>query len=136
MVGQAYINNKDLNTWGACLGRGAYEALLKPAPAKELLSNNSRLQNGKQVIADNFRLDERNIAISFWIVGVSEIDYLQKYQSFLDEVTKGVIILKVPYLRTIYKLIYTDCSSYGHYDKKGKITLKLNEPSIDDRIAL
>ena len=136
MVGQAYINNKDINTWGACLGRGAYETLLKPAPAKELISNTSRLQNGKQVIVDKIFLDERNITLSFWITGVSEEDYLHKYQSFLNEVTKGVFTLKVPVLRTLYNLYYIDCSSYGHYNLRGRITLKLNEPNIDDRIAL
>ena len=115
MTGQAYINNRDISFWGASFSKGAYEALLKPA-------------------SGNVRLNERTVNVPFWISGTSESDYLAKYEAFLEEVTSGLITLKVPALKKTYKLIYSDCASYGHYNlTKGKIILKFKEPNPTDR---
>lgn len=134
MKGQAYINNQDISKWGASFAKGAYEALLKPAPTKENVRNESRIEDGVREDTSNIRLSERTISLPFWIVGTSEDDYLAKYEDFLDEIASGVIVLKVPALKKVYKLIYSDCSSYGHYNRiKGKIILKLKEPNPRDR---
>lgn len=140
MKGQAYINDKDIySTWGAVLAKGAYEALLKPAPNKTLIQNKSRLEHGKSVITkpDTFKTDERDISFSIWICGVSQEDYLTKYKSFIEEITSGVILLKVPILGLTFKLAYLNCSNYGDYGlKKGKLTLKMNEANTKDREVL
>ena len=137
MKGQAYINEKDMfTTWGATLAKGAYEALLKPAPNKELIQNKSRLSPGKIVITnkDICKTDERDVTLSIWIHGESQKDYLTKYKSFLDEITSGEILLKIPILDMTFKLTYSNCSSYGEYGlTKGKLTLKLNEPNPQNR---
>lgn len=137
MKAQAYINNHDISIWGAELAKGAYEALLKPASIKENVQNKSRNEDGIREDTTNIKLNERIVSIPFWIVGTSENDYLAKYEAFIDEVTSGLIVLKVPALKKVYKLIYSDCSSYGHYNlTKGKIILKLKEPNPNDRIVL
>ena len=135
MKGQAYINEKDMfTTWGATLAKGAYEALLKPAPNKELIQNKSRLSPGKIVNMDICKTDERDVTLSIWIHGESQKDYLTKYKSFLDEITSGEILLKIPILDMTFKLTYSNCSSYGDYGlTKGKLTLKLNEPNPQNR---
>lgn len=137
MEGVAFINNKDMYaTWGAMLAKGAYEALLKPAPNKALIQNKSRLEHGKVIIvnSDVCKTDERDITISIWICGSSQSDYLTKYKAFVDEISSGLIFLKVPDLGTIFKLTYLNCSSYGDYGlTKGKLTLKLNEANVKDR---
>lgn len=134
MTGQAYINNKNISFWGAEFAKGAYEALLKPAPSKENVQNKSRNEDGIREDTSNIRLNERTISIPFWIIGTSEDDYLTKYEAFLDEMVSGLIFLKVPALKKTYKLIYLDCSSYGHYNAtKGKIILKFKEPNPKDR---
>lgn len=137
MKGQAYINDKDIyTTWGAVLAKGAYEALLKPAPNKALIENKSRLEHGKRVIINSniCKTDERDVAISFWIKGTSESDYLAKYESFINEIISGLIKLKVPALGRVFKFTYLDCSSYGDYGSMvGKLTLKLNEANPKDR---
>lgn len=137
MKGQAYINEKDMfTTWGATLAKGAYEALLKPAPNKELIQNKSRLSHGKIVITnkDICKNDERDVTLSIWIHGESQKDYLTKYKSFLNEITSGEILLKIPILDMTFKLTYSNCSSYGDYGlTKGKLTLKLNEPNPKNR---
>lgn len=137
MKGQAYINGKDIwLTWGAMLAKGTYERLLKPAPMKEFISNSSRLEHGTRVIAtpETARTDERELQIQFIIEGTSESDYLEKYTSFISELEKGYIEFNVTRLNTTYKLVYTDCSSYGNYgNKMGKFTVKLREPNTKDR---
>lgn len=134
MVGQAYINNQNISLWGAELAKGAYESLLKPAPSKENVQNKSRNEDGIREDTSNIRLSERTISIPFWIIGISKDDYLAKYEAFLNEITSGLISFKVPALKKTYKLIYLDCSSYGHYNAtKGKIILKFREPNPKDR---
>lgn len=103
MTGQAYINNRDISFWGASFSKGAYEALLKPASVKENVRNESRLEDGVREDTGNVRLNERTVNVPFWISGTSESDYLAKYEAFLEEVTSGLITLKVPALKKTYK---------------------------------
>ncbi|MGL5957996.1 MAG: hypothetical protein ACRCZZ_05335 [Phocaeicola sp.] len=138
MKNQAYINNVDISIYGAYLTTGAYAALRKPAPEKELVENKSRLEHGKRVVAtsETIRKDERNVNLSIWIVGESEEDFLTKFNAFMSAAS-GQFQLKVPKMRTVYKLVYKDCSSYVEYSlKKAKFTLKLEEPNPNDRIIL
>ena len=138
MKGQAYINDKDIyTTWGGVLAKGTYEALLKPAPNKTLIQNKSRLEDGKRVLINNPKLDERDVIISIWISGTNQSDYLAKYKDFTEEIASDIIRLKVPALGMIFKLIYMNCSNYGDYGlMRGKLTLKLNEPNPMDREVL
>lgn len=135
MKGKAYINGADMwETWGAALGKGAYEALLTPSPAKELISNKSRLEHGKRVITTNMRVDERDLTISVFVCGTDKMDFLLKYKAFVDQLSSGLIELKVSDLRTTYRLLYLSCSSYGDYGgNKAKLVLKLNEPNPKNR---
>lgn len=135
MRGKAYINGADMwDTWGAVLGKGAYESLLTPAPVKESISNKSRIEHGKQVIASNMRVDERDLTISVFVCGKTRLDFLLKYKAFVDQLQSGVIALKVTDLKTTYNLLYLSCSSYGDYGQnKAKLILKLNEPNPKNR---
>ena len=137
MEGQAYINDKDIwLTWSAMLAKGTYEKLMKPASMKEYISNSSRLEHGTRIIAspEIVRTQQREIQIQFFIEGASESDYLLKYASFIDELQKGKIEFRVPKLNCTYKLVYTECSSYGDYGRQiGKFTVKFIEPNVKDR---
>lgn len=137
MRGKAYINGADMwDTWGAVLGKGAYEALLTPAPVKEVISSKSRLEHGKQVIASNMRVDERDLTLSVFVCGKTRLDFLLKYRAFVDQISSGVIALKITDLKTTYHLSYLSCSSYGDYGQtKAKLVLKLNEPNPKNREA-
>ncbi|MGL4519306.1 MAG: hypothetical protein ACRCUJ_06435 [Phocaeicola sp.] len=138
MKNQAYINNVDISTYGASFASGAYAALRKPAPEKELVQNKSRLEHGKRVVAtsETIKKDERNVNLPIWIIGSSEDDFSAKFDAFMSAIS-GQFELKVPKQKTTYKLVYKDCPSYVEYGlKKAKFTLKLEEPNPDDRIAL
>lgn len=133
----AYV---DLDTFGITLVRGWREALLTPAPVKSYVTNNSRLEHGQSVIATSkyAKKDKRDVSISFFLEGNSQEDYLKKYESFLDKIAySGQFCLKVPCLRRVFKLVYSQCSQFGDYGlKKGKFTIKFTESNPNNRIKL
>lgn len=138
MIGQCYINNQDMfKTWGASLVRGAYEAILTPAPLKAFIENKFRTEHGTRVIPNNPKIEERTVSISIFIEGKDETDYLQKYESFVQELYKGVIRMRISKLKKEFNFLYDGCTKYGDYGlMKGKFTLKLREPNPDNRINL
>ena len=133
----AYV---DIDAFGITLVRGWREALLTPAPVKGYVINDSRLEHGQSVIAaPKFaKKDKREVSISFFLEGNSEEDYLQKYEAFLNKIAySGEFCLKVPRLKRVFKLVYTQCSQFGDYGlKKGKFVLKLTEYNPNDREKL
>lgn len=130
----------DLDTFGITLVKGWREALLTPAPVKEYVINDSRLQHGQSVIATAkyAKKDKRDVSISFFLEGETEEEYLQRYEDFLNKIAySGEFCLKIPQLKRIFKLVYSQCSQFGDYGlKKGKFVLKLTEYNPDDRIKL
>lgn len=130
----------DLDTFGITLVKGWREALLTPAPVKEYVTNDSRLQHGQSVIATPkyAKKDKRDVSISFFLEGETEEEYLQRYEDFLNKIAySGEFYLKIPQLKRIFKLVYSQCSQFGDYGlKKGKFVLKLTEYNPDDRIKL
>lgn len=133
----AYI---DVDEYGVTFTKGWREALLTPAPIKSYITNDSRLEHGQTVIATPTfaKKDKRDISLSFILEGKTESDYLSKYENFLNKIAySGEFCLKVPCLKTIYKLVYSQCSKFGDYGlKKGNFTLKLNEYNPNDRIKI
>ncbi len=133
----AYI---DLDTFGITLVKGWREALLTPAAVKSYITNDNRLEHGQSVIATSkyAKIDKRDVSISFFLEGTTQEDYLSKYESFLQKIAySGQFCLKIPQLKRIYKLVYSQCSQFGDYGlKKGKFVLKLTEYNPNDREKL
>ena len=130
----------DLDKYGVTLTRGWREALLTPPSVKDYLSNDNRLEHGVNVLAkpECCKMSKRDVSISFFLEGKDEDDYLEKLNSFLDKIAySGEFYLKVPKLKTIYKLVYSSCSKYGDYGvKKSNFTLKLTENNPAERTKL
>lgn len=130
----------DLDIFGITLVKGWREALLTPAPVKDYVTNDSRLEHGQSIIATPkyAKKDKRDVSISFFLEGKTEEEYLQRYENFLDKIAySGEFCLKVPQLKRIFKLVYSQCSQFGDYGlKRGKFVLKLTEYNPDDRIKL
>lgn len=145
MYNQAFIKSAgdttakfvDLGKYGVTLIRGWREALLKPASTKDYTKNDSRLEDGIRLVADSkySKRKERDVQFSCIIEGSSEEDYLDKYETFLNAIAyDGVILFKVPSLKRIFKLVYTDCTKFGDFGLKcGNFTLKFTEPNPVDR---
>lgn len=132
------INNRDaLATWGVRMGDGFIEAIYAPLPMKEVIENKSRLQDGKRVIIENRKIDERDLTLTFTLQGSSPSDYTTKYKSFLDEIAKGEFTIKIPALgEEVYHLYYIRSASFGFNPSRifSKISVKLNEPNPANRI--
>lgn len=140
LVGEADTAYADLDNYGVTLVRGWREALLTPAPVKSYVTNDSRLEHGQSVIATSkyAKIDKRDVSLSFFLEGSSQDDYLSKYEEFLNKIAySGQFCLKVPCLKRVFKLVYSQCSQFGDYGlKKGKFVLKLTEYNPNDREKL
>lgn len=137
MKEELYINDKDAwVNWSVRLIENSYENLLLPAAMKPYAENSFRSQPGKQVFVSNPQPAERSVQLMFAINCDSQTDYLAKYKSFLDELQKGTLTIKVVPLKTTYKLILTECMSLsvGTGMKNGKLSVKFDEPNIKDRL--
>lgn len=129
MTKNATINGKPLSTWGARLLSGTIEALLTPAPMKEYIKNESRLEHGERVITANAKVASRELSIPVLIEGKNRADFLSKYMSFVNELYKGNIALRIPALGKSYSLIYISCGKYGSYGEcRAKLMVKFHEP--------
>lgn len=132
------INGKDAYaTWGVRMGSGFLDALPAPSAMKEFIVNKSRLENGKRIIVNDPKQDERDLTLTFTIEGSTKTDYQSKKKSFISELYKGKIEVQVPDNgNEIYHLIYTGKSvTYAQNTTQtfGKITCKFNEPNPADR---
>lgn len=138
MKGQCIINGNDMwETWGATFCKGTYEALLTPAPNKAFIENKSRVEHGVKIAPKNPKVDERNLTISIFVEGLTEDEYLARYESFVEELHKGLIEMKVTRLNRVFKFYYDGCQKYGDYGlMRGKFSLKLREPNPMDRRAI
>lgn len=140
LVGEGDTAYTDLGDYGITLIRGWREALLTPAAVKEFVTNDSRLENGISVIASPkyAKQNKRDVSISFFLEGNSEEDYLEKLEKFLDKIAySGQFCLKVPCMKRVFKLVYSQCSKYGDYGlKRSNFTLKLTEYDPTDREKL
>lgn len=104
MERNAFINGRNIwSTWGAELMDGALEAILTPPPVKDYIENDSRLEHGIQITSspEICKMDSRELTLPFFITGNSQSDYLDKYSSFVSELVKGKIALKIPALGKI-----------------------------------
>ena len=143
MKNQAFIKgyndtqSVDIDSFGVTLVRGWREALLTPPPVKSYISNSNRKQDGINALtAPEFcKKDKRDVELPFYIEGSNEEEYLSNLSDFFEKIAySGEISLKVPQLRTVYKLVYTSCSKFGDYGlKRGTFTLKMTENNPGNR---
>lgn len=88
-------------------------------PVKDYIENDSRLEHGIQITSspEICKMDSRELTLPFFITGNSQSDYLDKYSSFVSELVKGKIALKILALGKTYNLYYLSCGKYGSYGK-------------------
>lgn len=145
MIGQLSINGKDAyRTWGVSLDPSALSALMTPPPLKPFVSNKSGAEDGKEVLGVSTdeeraffrpRLDSREITIAINLTARTEAEFLQRYNSFVDELTKGVIHLSTQWQAgVVYKLVYLSASQFSQLRRSvASISLRLEEPNPRDR---
>ena len=138
MSGDLIINGKDAwTTWGVCMGDGFLDAIDGFNEMKDYIEDESRLEHGKRMIADNAKVASREITLQFTIQGSSENDYRTKKKAFQTELERGTVNIKIPAIGTeLYRLVYLGKNvSYGlSLDRCfGKVSSKFCEPNPMDR---
>ena len=147
MTGDLIINGKDAwITWGVNMSDSFLETLCTPPPIKPLIENKSSSQSGKQVYFNKDEIgeitpclwDERDVNLTITLEGNNQSQYLQRYESFLIELQKGLIKMSVTVLSKTYHLTYLNSSKklWSRDRTIGKFTLKFNEPNPANRIAM
>lgn len=137
MTGDLIINSVDAyTTWGINMGDGFLGAILSPPPLKDCIENKSRSNNGKTIVSDDPKLDERSVTLVLNLEGNSQSDFLTKLKSFYTELAKRNINIKVPLLGTeVYKLVYQKSTQFAMNTSRTftKISIQFNEPNPADR---
>lgn len=139
MKGECFINNKDtFTTWGIILGSESFTNLLTPPPLKAYIENKSALMDGKQVLNDENhapKLDERDIQITFFLQARTLEQFLQRYASFTQELSKGKLDIRTKYQPGVtYHCNYVSCAQFAQFNGRlGKFVLKVNEPNPNNR---
>ena len=132
MKGDLLINDKDAwETFGVNMGDGFLENILAPAGNKSYIENESRNEHGKRVLYTNAKLSDRDVTLTFNIHGSSKNDYLQKFNSFTEELQKGKVVITVPVLNKKFTLSYQKSTSFalGTSRTNSKLSVKFNEPN-------
>lgn len=130
------INGKDaLTEFGVCMGDGFLDAIFVPVPTKAFIENKSRLQDGKQVIYNSPKADERDVTLTFNLEGLSPEDYLERCKKFKVELSKGLVVIDVPVLGETYRLTYQKSNTFAMNTCRtfAKISVKFNEPNPKNR---
>lgn len=128
------INGRDaLATYGVRMGAKFLDALGAPAPMKEYITDDSRLEHGRNVITDDARVDYRDLNLEFTIQGMSPADYQVKKKAFFAELYKGAVSICVPPdSADVYHLVYRGNSpTYARSRDRcfGKVIVKFEEPN-------
>ncbi len=130
------INGKNAwSQWRIRLMVGSLEQLLKPAPAKPFVINESRDIPGRQVLPKKPQPKQREITLDVSIQGDDFNDYVLKLDSFFDELRKGIVELYIPLLDRTYRLVYVDSFLKKRVASNGFGTFKIDfeEPDPTNR---
>lgn len=134
------INGVDIKTMGVELSKGAYAALLAPAPLKGFVENDDPTKNGIEILTHKAngeslaRVAEREVTLTFIITGDNSSDFLAKYQAFINVLNNGKITLYVEDLERTFTLVYANSTQYDNYRLKAcKLAVKFREPNPAER---
>lgn len=136
------INGHDAHAeWGAYLLDGGVSALMAPAGAKSLVTNESRLEDGKRTVATDksgnslMRLSARDVTLPLAIRADGYGDLLRKQQGLIGELMKGKAEVETGELPGVtFRLDYVSCTQYSQLrGGLAKFSIKFNEPNPNDR---
>ena len=135
--GELFINGLDAyERWGVSLSDTALSALMTPAPQKKFISSKSRLKDGKSIVVNNPKVDERSVSIAIHLIARNEAEFFSNYEKFCNEVlAKGYLTIETKFQQgVIYKMEYESCSQFSQFMRGiAKFTLKMTEPNPNNR---
>lgn len=135
--GELFINGLDAyERWGVSLSDTALSALMTPSPQKKFISSKSRLKDGKSIVVNNPKVDERSVSIIIHLIARNEAEFFSNYEKFCNEVlAKGYLTIETKFQQgVIYKMEYESCSQFSQFMRGiAKFTLKMTEPNPNNR---
>lgn len=135
-AGELYINGQDAyTTWGISLDRTGLSALMTPAGQKDVIENESRLENGRRVLVTSPRMAARDISIVLNMCAHTQEDFMTQYSSFCVQLQTGKLVIRTKYQpTTYYKFIYRSCTQFSQTQRElAKFVLRLTESNPGDR---
>lgn len=120
--------------WGLSMSDTGLSSLMTPAPNKEYITDESRLEHGKRIIVDA-KIDSRSLTLPVHITANSKEEFFERYGRFCEILAGGNIVLKTRFQPNIvYKCVYVNCSGFSQFvQEMAHFTLKLEEPNPTDR---
>lgn len=135
--GELFINGLDAyEKWGVSLSDTALSALMTPSPQKKFISSKSRLKDGKSIVVNNPKVDERSVSIAIHLIARNEAEFFSNYEKFCNDVlAKGYLTIETKFQQgVIYKMEYESCSQFSQFMRGiAKFTLKMTEPNPNNR---
>lgn len=123
--------------YGILLVKGAYEALLAPVAMKEYPKNESRLEDGVRIITTLPKKQSRNVTLKIVIDAKNEESYFKPLDSFINFISSGIFLLKVPTIKKGFYFVYSGCEQFKNSRQKiATFELKLIEPNPENRVTL
>ena len=122
--------------WGMSFSEPALSALMTPAPNKSPIENKSRTRNGKSIIRNGAKKDERDLSLEMHITAPNRTEFWNRYHRFCSEVLDyGYVEVKnahVPNL--VFRLTYNSCTQFSEFSQQmAKFVLRMNEPDPNNR---
>lgn len=133
MTGKLYINGSDAwTTWGVFLENGSEDKLLMAVPVKDYISNKSRAADGRSVIAEVPKRDERDVSLVFCFAN-NGTSFITRYNQFMTQLYAGAITLRSVRNKMTYNLLYLRATSLSSITYAGKVAVSFNEPNPVNR---
>lgn len=138
----AGVNGDAFDLFGVSLSDGAISTLLAPPAAKDRVSNESRLEDGKRVdIQAPTHFQARELTLEMHLIANTFEEFLARWRAFLAAITATGQGIKLRY--TIYgqqiefNLQYLSATQFGVYNGQlGKFAVRFIERSPNNGVLL
>jgi len=127
--------------FGVSLSDGALSSLLAPPAAKERISNESRLEDGKRIdIYSPTRFQARELTLEMHLIADDFGQFLTRWRAFLAALTaspQGIIMTVNAYGQTLtYTLQFLSCTQFAQYNGQlGKFAVRFSEQLPNNGVA-
>lgn len=126
-------NHNIKDEFGVSLSDGAISTLLAWPDAKEVVSNESRLENGKRIDTNGaVMFAARTITLEMHLIATDFATFLVNERAFIEALTATPVVTLAfsIYGQTIrYRLRYVSCTQFGVYNGTlGKFAVRFEEP--------
>lgn len=125
--------------YGVSFIKGSYMKLMSKAASKGYVTNESRLEHGVRIIAkaQYAKYASRTVSVDILMEAASEDAFNTRYENFTAKISQGLIFLKIPTKKRVFKLVYSNIKPKEEYKGNyGTFTIDLMEPNPNDRLVL